>query len=62
MRQESRVEGQHAQEKAELTGGFGRVAILKMSYSFFQGSGILCGHLVTKEGEFECLEDGTSSG
>jgi hypothetical protein len=59
MGQESRVEVQHAQKMAELTGGIGRVAILKMNYSFFQGSGTLCGHIVTEEDDFGCSEDGT---
>jgi hypothetical protein len=57
MGQELPVEVQHAQKSAELTGGFGRVAILKMGYSFFQGLGTLSGHLVTKEGGLGCLED-----
>jgi hypothetical protein len=55
--QKSRIEIQHAQETPELTGGFGRVAVLKMGYSFFQRLGTLSGHLVTEEGDLGCSED-----
>jgi hypothetical protein len=49
MGQKSPIEVQCAQKTTELTGGLGRVAVLKMGYSFFQRLGILGGHLVTKE-------------
>jgi hypothetical protein len=41
----------------ELTVGLGRVAVLKMVYSFFQRSGTRGGHLVTEEGDFGFSED-----
>jgi hypothetical protein len=48
---------QHAQKTAELTGGLGRVAVLKVGYSIFQRSGILGGHLITEKGHLGCSED-----
>jgi hypothetical protein len=48
---------QHAQILAELTGGLGMLAVLKMGYSFFQRSGNLGGQLVTEKGELRCSED-----
>jgi hypothetical protein len=35
----------------ELTGSLGRVAELRIGYSFFQRSGTLGGHLVTENGD-----------
>jgi hypothetical protein len=55
--QESPVIVQHAQETAELTGGFGRLAFLKVGHSFFQRFGALGGHLITEEGDLTCSED-----
>jgi hypothetical protein len=37
-----------------LTGGFQKVVILKMGYSFFQGLGTVGGRLVIKEGDLRC--------
>jgi hypothetical protein len=48
---------QHAQETAELTGGFRRLAFLKVGHSFFQRLEALGGHLMTEEGDFTCSED-----
>jgi hypothetical protein len=53
----SSVEVQHAQKTVELIGGLGRLAVLKMGYSFFRRLGTLGGHLVTEEGDLGCLED-----
>jgi hypothetical protein len=52
----SPVEVQHAQETAELTGCLGRLAVLKMGYSF-QRLRALDRHVVTKEGDLRCSED-----
>jgi hypothetical protein len=41
----------------ELTGGLGRLAVLKVGYSFFQRLGGLGGQLVTEEGDLGCSED-----
>jgi hypothetical protein len=49
MEQKSPVVVHHAQETAKLTGGFGRLVVLKASYSFFQRLGTLSGHLITEE-------------
>jgi hypothetical protein len=42
---------------AELTGSLGRLAALKIGYSFFQRLGTLRGHLVSEEGDLGCSED-----
>jgi hypothetical protein len=47
----------YAQETAELTGGLGRLAVLKMDHSFFQRLGARGGHLVNEEGDLGCSED-----
>jgi hypothetical protein len=54
--QNSSVVVQHDQETAELTGGFGRVAVLYTGYSFFQRLGTLGGGFKT-EGDIGCSED-----
>jgi hypothetical protein len=55
--QKSPVEVQHAQKPAELTGGLGRLAALKMGYLFFLRLGTFGRHLVTEEGDLGCSED-----
>jgi hypothetical protein len=57
VRQISLVEGQHANKTAELTGGVGRMEVLKMGYPFFQRSENLGKHLVTEEGDLGCSVD-----
>jgi hypothetical protein len=52
VRQESPEIVQHAQETAELTCGFGRLAFLKVGHSFFQRLGALSRHLIIKENDF----------
>jgi hypothetical protein len=53
----SPVAVQHAQEAAEPTGSLGKGAVLKVGYSFFQRSGTLSGHLLTKEGDLVCSKN-----
>jgi hypothetical protein len=55
--QKSPVVVHHAQETAELTGGFGRLVVLKVSDSFFHRLGALSGHLITEEGDLGDSED-----
>jgi hypothetical protein len=55
--QESPVVVQHARVTAELTGGFGRLALLKVSHSSFQRFRALDGHLITEEGDIGYSED-----
>jgi hypothetical protein len=51
------VQVQNAHETAELTGGLGSLAVLKMGFSLSQRLGTLGGHLVTEEGDFGCSEN-----
>jgi hypothetical protein len=60
--QKSPVEVQHAQKPSELTGGLGRLARLKIGYSFFQRLGTLGGHLITEESGLGLLGRCTSPG
>jgi hypothetical protein len=57
MGQNSPVVVKHTQETAKLTGGFGRLAFLKVGDSFFQWLGALGRHLITEEGDLACSED-----
>jgi hypothetical protein len=55
--QKSPVKVNHAQEAAELTGGFRWRAVLQVGNSLLQWSGTLGGNFIAEENDFGCAED-----